>query len=149
MTAFLPTDKFGVGSKPGIRESITLNLLTPLRLKENGNLVTRLTFALFFERLVQRISLLSTFYGAGVSDLSELSALAGKAGEIDVATHELYWYDWERYSNRQKTTMKFGGLKGMVSFRGELGPFLPYIHIGEHLNVGLNTTFGLGKYEVL
>ncbi len=46
----------------------------------------------------------------------------------------------------QKETMKLGGLKGSVSFSGERGPFLPYMRLGEQVNVGQGTTFGLGRY---
>lgn len=127
--------------------AITLHFLTPVRLKVKGDLVTELTFPVLFERLAQRLKLLSAFYNPAAMppDFSHLIALSQS---IAVTSDKLNWYDWERYSGRQKTTMKFGGLKGSVSFSGELGPFMPYLRLGEQVNIGQGTTFGLGRISL-
>jgi hypothetical protein len=127
--------------------AVTLHFLTPLRLKVKGDLVTKLTFPIFFERLAQRRALLTAFYGSPDTspDFSRLQALAQN---ITVTNDELHWYDWERYSARQKATMKYGGLRGKISFSGDLGPFMSYLRLGQEVNVGLSTTFGLGRYVI-
>ena len=56
--------------------------------------------------------------------------------------------DGGRYSNRQETAMKMGGFVGSIIFKGELGPFLPFLHLGEHIHIGKGTRFGLGKWRV-
>ena len=127
--------------------AVTLHFLTPLRLKVKGDLVTKLTFPLFFERLAQRLTLLSAFYNSTVAP-PDFSALLALAQNIAVTDDELHWYDCERYSARQKDTMKFGGIRGRISFSGELGPFMPWLKLGEKVNVGQSTTFGLGRYGV-
>lgn len=127
--------------------SLTLEFATPLRLKEKGDLVTKLTFPLLFERLAQRISLLVSFYGTDSED-HDLSSLLGKAESIQVKDANLHWYDWERYSSRQKETMKFGGLRGTITFEGELECFIPWLYLGELIHVGQSTTFGLGRMSV-
>ncbi|MCP4693239.1 MAG: CRISPR system precrRNA processing endoribonuclease RAMP protein Cas6, partial [Desulfobacterales bacterium] len=119
----------------------------PLRLKEKGKLATSLTFPLFFQRLAQRLTLLSQFHGKDGAP-PDLGPLLEKAGNIETEPEDLFWYDWSRYSGRQKAVMKFGGLRGKIRFKGELGPFLPWLRMGEHVNVGQNTSFGLGKYEM-
>ena len=53
-----------------------------------------------------------------------------------------------RYSARQKSLMKLGGLRGDITFRGDLGPFIPYLSIGEMVNAGQGTSFGLGRYKI-
>lgn len=58
-------------------------------------------------------------------------------------------YDWERYSNRQRTRMKLGGVVGTATYAGDLAPFLPLLSLGEWLHVGKGATFGLGKYQIL
>jgi len=60
----------------------------------------------------------------------------------------LRWYDWERYSSRQETRMRLGGLVGEVEFEGELAEFLPYLFLGELIHLGKGTSFGLGRYGV-
>lgn len=78
--------------------------------------------------------------------VSNVGLLAAQAAEIKVSENNLHWFDWERYSRRQDAAMKFGGLKGKTSFTGDLGPFLPYLRLGEAVNVGQATTFGLGRF---
>ncbi|MCI0486718.1 MAG: CRISPR system precrRNA processing endoribonuclease RAMP protein Cas6, partial [Blastocatellia bacterium] len=76
-------------------------------------------------------------------------ALIERAATIGTGSSELLWWDWERYSNRQKTKMKLGGFAGEVEYNGEaIADFLPLIAAGEILHVGAGTSFGLGKYEI-
>jgi len=44
--------------------------------------------------------------------------------------------------------MKLGDFVGDIVFAGNLNEFLPYIKMCEFLNVGKNSTFGLGKYKI-
>lgn len=127
--------------------SLTLKILTPLRLKVNGELVTQLSFPLFFERLAQRLSLLAVFYDSN-SCPNDLTQLISQAQQIETSSADLHWYDWERYSRRQDRAMKLGGLKGNIAFAGELGPFMPCLRLGEQVNVGQGTSFGLGNYSL-
>ncbi len=127
---------------------ITLHFLTPLRLKVKGHLLTQLTFFILFERLAQRIELLAAFYGNN-GPLPDLTDLKEQSNEIRVTSDKLHWYDWERYSASQKSLIKLGGLKGKIRFEGDLGPFIPYLRLGEHVNVGQGTSFGLGRYDVI
>ena len=128
-------------------ETLTLRFLTPLRLKEKGRLVTRLTFPLFFDRLYQRLQLLTAFYGE-TSHFPNFQELGKTAKRIQVISQDLHWYDWARYSARQKSLMKLGGLRGTIRFEGNLTPFMPYLRAGEMVNVGQGTSFGLGRFEV-
>jgi len=63
--------------------------------------------------------------------------------------NKLYWQDWERYSSRQQTRMKFGGWVGEIIYQGDFQRFLPLLRLGEHIHVGKVTTFGLGKYRIV
>lgn len=148
LTAFEP--KSGPQTRPGdeLVNSLTLEFLTPLRLKEKGDLVTRFTFPLFWERLTQRLSLLAAFYEKNPR-LPDFMPLASQASQIQAARHDLRWHDWERYSRRQDATMKFGGLVGRVSLQGPLGPFVPFLRLGAQVNVGQETTFGLGRMQII
>lgn len=140
----------GPQTRPGDEQvnSLTLQFLTPLRLKEKGDLVTRFTFSLFWERLTQRLSLLSAFYEKNPR-LPDFTPLSSQASQIQVLRHDLHWHDWERYSRRQDATMKFGGLVGRITLQGPLGPFMPFLRLGAQVNVGQETTFGLGRYSLI
>ena len=127
---------------------ITLLFHSPLRIKERGDLVVDLSFPVFASRLKERIDLLSHLYCGGPvpREDKEINSLAR---EITVEKHSLRWQEMERYSTRQKAKMKLGGLIGMITFRGNLNPFIPYLILGQYIHVGQGTTFGLGKYEIL
>lgn len=126
---------------------VNLEFQTPLRIKADKSLVTRLTFPVFFENLCRRISLMTGIYG-DPARLPDLAALEKKAAEVITIQNGLRWYDWDRYSGRQKTRMQFGGLVGGIGFEGDLDPFMPLIAVGEQINIGQLTTFGLGKYQI-
>lgn len=126
-------------------QEVSLELATPLRLKVKGDLATTLTFPLFWENLSRRLGLLASFYGDHASE-PDFTDLTAQSQGIAVKQSRLHWYDWERYSPSKKDLLKLGGLKGTITFTGKLGPFLPYLRLGEQVNVGQGTTFGLGRY---
>jgi CRISPR-associated endoribonuclease Cas6 len=148
-TLYAAEPEFGPEVRPGVRQvsTVSLEFLTPLRLKEKGDLVTHLTFPLFWERLRQRLTLLAAFYGDR-DQKPDLSHLSAPAEAVSFKESRLSWYDWQRYSCRQRDLMKLGGLKGSITFSGELTPFLPYLRLGELVNLGQGTTFGLGRYRL-
>jgi hypothetical protein len=74
--------------------------------------------------------------------------LASEADGVAVTSSTLQWRDWKRYSSRQQTSMKLGGLVGTVTYAGDLTPFLPLLLAGEVLHAGKATAFGLGKYHM-
>ncbi len=130
-------------------ESLTLRFLTPLRLRKGGNLQDSLGFVDIVRHLLRRIEILTEAFGSAPPgfDTERLLALAD---EIQTTTNSLWWNDMERFSNRQQTKLKLGGLLGEISFSGPLlAEFLPLLAAGEVLHVGTATTFGLGRYELL
>ncbi len=52
-----------------------------------------------------------------------------------------------RRSNRQNTTMNFGGLVGSLEIRGVSKECMELLQLGEIIGVGKQTVFGLGKIE--
>ena len=125
-----------------------LRLLTPLRLRYGRKLVEELQFHILFRNLLRRLSALYELHCGGKLELHS-KGLVERATKVEVAKSDLRWYDWERYSGRQKLRMKLGGLRGEVTFQGNLEEFIPYLLMGELLHAGKGATFGLGKYEIL
>jgi CRISPR-associated endoribonuclease Cas6 len=127
--------------------TLDLIFVTPTRLKFDGRLSSSLEFHILIRNLLRRISLLSYFHcgeelGLDFKGLIEISK------EIRVQKENLTWFDWERYSNRQKTKMKMGGFTGSITFEGDLEKFMPFLLLGEYIHVGKGTSFGLGKYKI-
>lgn len=128
--------------------ALTLGLQTPLRIKKNGKLVTQLDFPTLFDSLVRRLTLLTVFYGQSSLGLTDREDLHAKAAQIKISKDNSFWYDWPRYSTRQRELMKLGGLRGAVSFEGDFAPFMPWLWLGEKVHLGQGTTFGLGAYSL-
>ncbi len=127
--------------------NLSLRLLTPLRIVSNGELNSVPDFQSIFRTLLRRISLLSYFHCGNEPDL-DFTGLIERAGQVVTEFRSLRWHDWERWSARQDTRMKMGGVVGRMSFCGDLGEFLPFMRQGELLHVGKGTAFGLGWYEM-
>lgn len=129
-------------------QQIALRFLTPLRIVSNGELNSAPDFQSIFRTLLRRISLLSYFH-CGIDMDVDFTGLIERAGQVVTESKSLRWHDWERWSARQDTKMKMGGVVGRISFSGDLGEFLPYLRQGELLHVGKGTAFGLGWYEMV
>lgn len=125
---------------------MTIQFDTPLRLKHKNRLASSLTFDIFLRACLRRISDICFHYGEGKPSW-DYEALLGAANQITTAADQLRWKDWERYSAHQKERMKFGGLTGSITFKGDLVPFLPLIETAEKLHIGKQTAFGLGKFR--
>ena len=126
---------------------ITVHFPTRLRLKADGHLIrTAPPFHLFFARLLGRLNTLSSFYGTGKIAEHELrNKLLQQAWDINIVKDNARWQDLPRFSGRQQSWMKFGGLLGSITYEGNLQPFLPCLAVGEWTHLGGKTSFGLGK----
>ncbi len=136
---------------------LKIELLTPLRLRTGRDFYVgmndenKLTFELLIKNLIRRFSLLEQFHGDELSlkETELFNELLKEASSVTLTNDNTYWFDTERYSNRQKARLRFGGLMGSMSFKGEnLTKFLPVLLLGEHLNIGASTAFGLGRLQI-
>ncbi len=130
--------------------AITLELVTRLRLKDGGRLVRDPPpFHVLLQRLLERADKLATLYQRDMHlDSETKKTLVSEARSVAIDTHELRWDDWPRYSGHQHAWMQFGGFLGQIRYRGDLRPFLPWLALGEWMQVGGKTTFGLGQYTM-
>lgn len=164
-----------IGSCP---QPLQLELLTPLRIKQQGHYVRpdQLDARALLGTLATRIQLLAELYGArqpstlsapralqptpdampesslaqSPPTLFERRALHSAIDQVQLDTADLRWVDWTRYSSRQRSHMQLGGLLGTVQLSGSgLAPLWPLIALGQWLHLGKNTSFGLGRYRVI
>lgn len=134
-------------SSPTVVSTLTLTLLTPMRLKYENQLAADCEFHVLFRNLMRRFALLNYFHCDGEFP-PDRQDFVEQARAIRTATKNLRWHDWERYSNRTKKRIKLGGLVGEITYCGELTPFLPCLRLGMYTHVGKGTTFGLGQYQL-
>jgi hypothetical protein len=143
-----PASVLTAPSPPPDLQAITLKLVTPLRLQENGRALppNRLTPSVLLKTAVRRVALLAEIYGNGAPQW-DFPALAKLAATID-GEQSLRWLDWSRYSSRQDQVMQLGGVVGTWRLTGDLSPFFVALYMGQWLNIGKETVFGLGRYEL-
>ncbi len=136
----------GGGISTGSR--ITLELLTPLRLKYGNHFHgASLPFHVLVRAALRRVSSLCIYHGSGEPPL-DYRGLAARAQAVQADEENLHWFDWERYSSRQDQKMLMGGLVGRVSYMGDLEEFLPLLRFCEKVHLGKQTTFGLGHIRL-
>jgi hypothetical protein len=136
---------------PGDAEvhQVTLELLTPLRVKKYGDYQAsgaRLEFATLIDLLLGRIEALSLFHCG--DPWAPNTALREAARSVQVVAKHLALQRLERYSNRHHQKLPLHGFVGMLSFAGNLAPFLPLLRLGAYLHIGAGTAFGLGHYRL-
>ena len=129
-------------------EKLTLNFLTPTRMKLNKWYVSVPEFPVLIRSLLSRISSLAYFYCDEKLNV-DYKQMIEDAKKVEIQERHIGWFDWERYSTRQQASMKLGGIVGRVTYTGNLNQFLPLIALGRYVHVGKGATFGLGRYEIL
>lgn len=129
------------------RNALTLEFLTPVRIKGDGHLVEEPEFHHLVRSLLRRISSLSYFHCGSRLEL-DFRGIIERATQIQCTERGLRWHDWERYSSRQKQRMTLGGFVGLATYAGALDEFLPLLALGEILHVGKAASFGLGRYRM-
>jgi hypothetical protein len=127
---------------------LRLRFVTPLRIRVRDDLQARLSFELLTRNLLRRVSMLLEAHGSGPLEL-DYRGLIERAAQVELLDSRLRWWDLGRWSNRQQTSMKQGGMVGESEFGAGWEEFLPLVAAGELVRVGNGTSFGLGKYEML
>jgi hypothetical protein len=106
---------------------LTIEFLTPTRLKYEGRLLKAgPVFHAIMRRLLDRLAALSLYYH-NIPLALDMRAWKRHAERVRLIESQVMPYDWERYSNRQQTRMRLGGVLGTVTYAGELVPFLPFL----------------------
>ncbi len=128
-------------------DQISIQLKSPLRIQKKGKVLSNnMCGRDFLMALMRRYYLLKEFYGEAYQ-APDFSYLVQHAEKIDCTTR-FEWYEWQRYSSRQKQKMMFGGVVGELKLQGDLSVFLPMLLLGQWLHVGNKTTFGMGHYQI-
>lgn len=127
---------------------VELNLITPVRIKHERRFVSRLDFNVLVKALLFRLNFLHYFHVEQREPQWDYKKIIEMAKLIMVKEDKTYWRDWTRYSTRQDTKMKLGGICGKITYNGKIKPFLPYLKAAEVLHIGKGTSFGLGKIMI-
>lgn len=122
---------------------ILLQLQTPLRIKKNNSLMRDFDFRSFYTSIYKRLNyfnehFLNEKYELPKYDKNEPSILRAKTK----------WTDTNRFSQRQRQQMQFGGITGEIDINKITPSQYSVLKFGEIIHAGRQTTFGLGKYKI-
>ena len=126
---------------------MTLELLTPLRLVDDKQLVKQLSFRPFAQRLHGRLRQLTATFWDTPLDFDFRQVMA-QAEAVRVVSDETRWVELESYSTRLGRATPIGGLMGQVTFEGELSPFVDWLVWGQFTHVGKDAVKGNGVYRI-
>lgn len=137
------------GMSRGPRLTVTFETMT--RLKYQGSLNERPEFHVLVRSLLRRVSSLLYFHHGTKLDM-DFRGFISQAEKVRLVAQHTQWVDWERYSSRQDTRMKLGGIVGTVTYEFPdpdlVALFLPWLLLGEYVHVGKGGTFGLGRFDI-
>lgn len=138
-----------VSPPPHIGDSITLEIVTPLRLQQQGRPIRpdALRPRALVTALLRRVTLLTQMHAGREPAFLDAHVLA-EAAERLAQEKRLQWHDWTRYSTRQNQEMILGGVVGSWRLQGELAQLYPWLWLGQWIHVGKNATMGLGHYRL-
>ncbi len=127
-----------------VYRKLIIELLSPLRLKINGHYSKNFSYTDFIENLQRRLTLLCKSYGNCGESSPQPNSESPKTEKI-----HLQWADYPRYSARQKTALRLGGVIGLMEIEGEFSAAENAILQGGSIfHCGKNTAFGFGKISI-
>jgi hypothetical protein len=133
----------------GVSQAV-LDIRTPMRLQHDGRAlrVRELSSRTLVSNLLRRINLMLDLHLDIRPAPFDIHRLLAVAESIEDDRSGLRWFDWTRYSARQRQEMTLGGVLGRWILRGEIAPLAPWLTLGQWLHLGKNATMGMGGYEV-
>jgi hypothetical protein len=127
-----------MGSSVASTGSLKLDFLTPLRLVHNGTPLYNPSFPSLAGALFRRVSSLAYYYG-GVELDCDFKWLAEQSRDVRCDNSGLKWVNWGG---------ALQGVVGTLSVSGDLTELLPFVRLGELLNVGKGASYGMGGYRL-
>lgn len=137
---------------PSLNSELALQLQSPLRLKYKSNIIKSGAppLSLLLQQIQRRYSLLSTFWvNEDPTLLNDLKQSLPILGDHNTHGSRVQFEDWLRHSTRQNELLPFGGLTGQLCYQGDIAPAITWLQLGEQLQIGGKTTFGLGQYQLM
>jgi hypothetical protein len=118
--------------------SLEISFLTPLRLMQSGAPLQRPSFPALAGALFRRVSSMAYYYG-GVELDCDFKWLAEKSREVSCDTSALQWVNWGG---------ALQGAVGRIAVSGDFAELLPFLRLGQLLNVGKGASYGMGSYMI-
>ena len=137
----LPKDFIKTFTIDKICTNITLQLITPLRIKKDNRFIRG--------EDIELKDIINSIYQRQMKILGYEHKRFPYEIQGEIVKKELIYKELTRKSNRQKTTMNLGGIMGKIEIKDLSKECYGVLRLGELLGVGKQTVFGLGKIQIL
>lgn len=129
---------------------VRIRFLSPTRLIESDSLVKAPDFGIFFRRLLERIDELAKQHNGGERrPPEEVSRLYQLANEVRLIEQSTQWVELWGPSSRRGQSAPMGGFVGGAVYRSKnWNELLPYLMLGQGVQVGKLTAKGNGVFQV-
>jgi hypothetical protein len=124
---------------------ITMQFLTPMAVHNKRKIIKKPIFLIWFQRLLERIRLLSEHYAELPLNIP-FHHLLTQAKAVEIVKDETFFYG---NAQSRQYSRKIVGFVGKVTYRGELQGLLPYILVGQMLHAGKNVVKGCGWFSII
>lgn len=139
---------------PGFRGDLccSFEIRTPLRLRKQGKYLQDIDFGFLLQSVLRRLEALNCVFAKGETlgreKWHKLSKkLADMANNLDYKK-ELSWWDYKRYSNRQKKKVFMGGFVGNFTILNPTSEVVSWLRAAELIHIGKGAALGLGAISL-
>lgn len=136
-----------ISQPPARLRQAAIEVLTPMRLKRDGRIVSRPSAQDFLALLARRANLLAQIERPGAALPADERAVAASAATLQTVEANTRLVCVRRFSATQGRKMTWPGIIGRFRWAGEaLGPLWPLLAWGEQAQLGKGTALGFGRY---
>lgn len=132
-----------------LSSDVVINISTPMRIHHDNHPVRpeNLTAKDFLISLLRRQQSIFKYYMD--EEYPDFKNLIADVDQVELEAIDLRWYDWKRYSNRQKTKIALGGIIGTFKLKNIPEKLFPWLSLGQYTHVGKSAVMGMGKYKII
>jgi hypothetical protein len=128
-------------------DQLTVEFLTPIRIIQDGRLLPRPLFRPWFQRLLERARRISEVY-TDTPVWIPFRELLAQADAITLVEDETHWREAWSGSRKADRMCPTSGFVGTARYNGDVAQLLPWLILGQALQVGKNTIKGYGWYRM-
>lgn len=127
--------------------TVSLNILTQMKIEDNGKIVKDLSFNILLRSLYRRISNMLYIYCDSKLNIDYMD-LFERSKSVITTNQDLYLKTVDRFSSTQNKKTELIGIKGNIEFSGLTEDFYILVFLGQYLHVGKGISFGMGRYII-
>jgi len=126
---------------------LMVTFLTPARIVQHGHLCQRPELRPWFQRLLERTRLIGELY-TDAPPWVPFKELLPLAAQVAIRRDDTHWVEMWSGSRRQGAMRPSSGFAGQVVYEAVHSSLLPWLLLGQGLQVGKNTVKGCGWYRI-